>query len=77
MNEDAPIPKECDCVLVLPRPSPDAPKDSAALSFVKKNLSGNFPEAAIMLILDGVIADLMERGGLTGEIINRNHANLE
>jgi 6-phospho-3-hexuloisomerase len=77
MNEDAPIPKECDCVLVLPRPSPDAPNDSAALSFAKKNLPGNFPEAVIMLSLDGVIADLMERGGLTGEIINKNHANLE
>jgi 6-phospho-3-hexuloisomerase len=77
MNPDAPIPQECDCVVTLPKTPPAAEHEPASLSFVKKNLPGNFPEAAITLLLDGVIVELMERGGLTGETINSNHANLE
>jgi 6-phospho-3-hexuloisomerase len=77
MNPDAPIPRECDCIVVLPKTPPIAEHEAAALSFVKRNVPGNFPEAAITLVLDGVIAELMERRELTGETINRNHANLE
>jgi 6-phospho-3-hexuloisomerase len=77
MNPDTPIPRECHCVVVLPKTPPPAKDERAASSFVKKNLPGNFPEAAITLLLDGVIAELMVRKGLTGETINCNHANLE
>jgi 6-phospho-3-hexuloisomerase len=77
MNRDAPIPNECHCVVVIPKTPPVAEGENSIITFAKKNLPGNFAEAAITLILDGVTAELMERVGQTGDTINANHANLE
>jgi hypothetical protein len=51
--------------------------ESPELDFLRNRTPGNIPEAAVTLILDGVIAELMERGGITGETLKANHANLE
>jgi ketol-acid reductoisomerase len=56
----------------------DSPNEcDTALAFSKLHTPGNIPEAAITLILDGVIVELMYRQGITGETLSANHANLE
>jgi 6-phospho-3-hexuloisomerase len=72
----APIPSVCDCVVALPC-SFDSSDDDPALAFSKLHTPGNIPETAIILILDGVIIELMNRNGITGKILTANHANLE
>ena len=76
-NPGAPIPSACDCVVILPRSLDSTNGEDKALVFSKLHTPGNIPEAAVTLILDGVIAELMERQGITGEILLANHANLE
>jgi 6-phospho-3-hexuloisomerase len=77
MNPDAPIPRECNCIVALSKTMPVAEGDRPEMLFIKENLSGNFVEAAIVLITDGVIAGIMKQCGITGEVIADNHANLE
>ena len=76
-NPGAPIPSICDCVVILPRSFNSANDDDRALAFSKLHTPGNIPEAAVTLILDGVIAELMDGQGITGETLSANHANLE
>lgn len=73
----APIPEVADCVLVIPKTPAVEEEDSEELAFAKANLPGNFPETSIILILDGIIAELMNREGKDGSVINFMHANLE
>lgn len=77
MHPDAPIPRACDCVLTIPPIPPVAAQDGEAAVFAKKNLIGNFNEAAITLILDGIIGAVMQQKGQTGDTITYYHANLE
>ncbi|MDR2629305.1 MAG: SIS domain-containing protein [Spirochaetaceae bacterium] len=77
MNPDAPIPKECHCVVAVSKFSPPAKSDRPEMVFIKENLSGNLVEAAIVLITDGVVANIMKQNGITGETVAYNHANLE
>lgn len=77
MHPDAPIPKACDCVVAIPKTQEAGGDDSDELVFAKKNLPGNFPELAITIILDGVVAELMEQNNQDGSIIDFMHANLE
>ncbi|WP_343210595.1 SIS domain-containing protein [Anaerolentibacter hominis] len=77
MHPEARIPRACDCVVAIPPiPEVNNPEDRAEV-FMKGNLQGNFSEAALTLILDGVVACRMEMDGLTGGLIRKNHANLE
>ena len=76
-NPGASIPSVCNCVVILPR-SFDSPNvDETALAFSKLHTPGSIQEAAVTLILDGVIAELMDKRGITGETLLANHANLE
>lgn len=77
MHPDAPIPEACDCVLAIPEIPAVSTQDSEASAFAKKNLAGNFNEAAITLILDGIIGALMHGNSQTGDTIKHYHANLE
>ena len=72
-----PIPSACDCVVGFPLSYDSSDDNNPALTFSKLHTPGNIPEAAITLILDGVIVELMYRQGITGQILLDNHANLE
>jgi len=77
MHPDAPIPQTCDLVLTIPETPAVKVQDSEELSFAKVNLPGNFPELAISVVLDGVIAELMGCENTDGAVLNFMHANLE
>ena len=77
MHGNSPIAQACDCAVVLAGIPAVSPEDTEASIFAKKNLSGNFFEASVTLVLDGIIGSLMVQKGQTGEIIRYNHANLE
>lgn len=77
-NPAGPIATEADFVLPVPKTPEAVPeRDSPASLFVKGNLTGNFFEAAVIAVTDGIIARIMDREGMTGKTIRRNHANLE
>lgn len=77
MHADAPIARTCDCVVVIPEIPKITETDEEAAAFAKKNLAGNFGEAAITLTLDGVIGAMMKESGQDGGTIRYYHANLE
>lgn len=76
-NPNGTIAADADFVLVIPAMPPVAPGDAPATAFMKTHQWGNFYETASLIVLDGVIARIMEREGLTDEVIMYNHANLE
>lgn len=72
------IATESDVVLAIPPFVPADPgSDAEEALFVTRNLWGNLFEIACIIIADGLIVRIMEREGLTGEVVMRNHANLE
>lgn len=71
------IAAEADIVLAIPPPSASGAGDAVETAFMKRNLPGNFFETACIIVADGLIARVMERGGLDESAIMRNHANLE
>ncbi|CCX67369.1 3-hexulose-6-phosphate isomerase [Firmicutes bacterium CAG:791] len=77
MHGESPIAQTCDRVIVIPGIPAVSTEDDEAAIFVKKNLVGNFFEASVTLVLDGIISALMVQNGQTGEVIRYNHANLE
>lgn len=76
-NPNGPIAPDADFVLVFP-PAPDVvPADSRATAAMKTNLPINFFETVSLIVLDGVIARIMERENYNLDTIMTNHANLE
>lgn len=76
-NPGGAIAPDADFVLVIPPMPPAASDDPPAALFMKKHQWGNFYETASLIVLDGIIAGIMEREGVTDDVIMRNHANLE
>ncbi|MDR1611511.1 MAG: SIS domain-containing protein [Planctomycetota bacterium] len=76
-NPAGSIAAEADVVLTIPPPAEVDGEDATETVFMKRNLPGNFFEIACIVVGDGLIARIMERKGLGGSVIMRNHANLE
>ena len=77
MHTDSPIALEANCVVAIKKTPPVRDTDEYATVFAKKNMPGNFNEAALILVLDGIIGCLMEEKKQTIETIRYYHANLE
>lgn len=76
MHTDSPIALEANCVVAIKKTPPVRDTDEYATVFAK-NMPGNFNEAALILVLDGIIGCLMEEKKQTIETIRYYHANLE
>jgi len=74
MNPNKRIGKIADTVVVIP----DAPEpQNEAEAFVKKNITGNWHETALIITLDGLTANLMVNKGYNFDTLHAVHANLQ
>lgn len=74
IDEDSPIARLADTVLIIPAPSP---KVRRQLAYVSIQPMGSLFEQSLLLILDALILLIMKRKGVLPSTMFGRHANLE
>ncbi len=74
-NPASTIASMADAVVVLPAPTPKNPGGAGAV--LSTQPMGNLFEQGMLLLLDCVVMELMEKEGLTSDRMFTRHANLE